>query len=100
MARVTRTNGIVVIATEYLLLEEYSHPEYFNKQQLLKYVVHASPTLELIEPIDFSLPPVEYLIDSIALPTGVHRRRRHVVLNDGRVQWTSILLFMRKSKGN
>ncbi len=100
MARVTRTNGIVVIATEYLLLEEYSHSEYFNKQQLFKYVVHASPALKLIEPIDFSLPPVEYLIDSIALPNGVHRRRRHVVLNDGRVQWTSILLFMQKTKGN
>jgi len=100
MARVTRTNGIVVIATEYLLLEEYSHPEYFNKQQLLKYVVHASPALELVEPIDFSFPPVEYLIDSIVFPNEVSRRRRHVVLNDGHVQWTSILLFMRKTNGN
>jgi SAM-dependent methyltransferase len=100
MARVTRVNGIVVIATEYLLLEEYHHPEYFNKQQLLEFVVQASPALELVEPIDFSLPPDEYLIDSIALPNGVHRRRRHVVLNDGRVQWTSIVLFMRKIKGS
>jgi SAM-dependent methyltransferase len=100
MARVTRINGIVVIATEYLLLEEYSHPEYFSKQELFKYVVHASPDLELVEPIDFSLPPAEYLIDSIALPIGIHRRRRHVVLNDGAVQWTSIILFMRKIRGS
>jgi SAM-dependent methyltransferase len=96
MARVTKRGGIVVVATEYLLLEEYTHPDFFNKKDLLEFVVNASPQLELVEPIDFSLPPSEYLVDSIIIPNGVHRRRRHVVLNDGRVQWTSIIVFLRK----
>jgi ubiquinone/menaquinone biosynthesis C-methylase UbiE len=96
MARVVRPGGIVAVATELLLLDEYDHDEYFTRPQIDQYVVNASDRLALIEPIDWTLPPVEYLIDSIALPEGVHRRRRHVVLNDGSVQWTSILIFLRK----
>jgi SAM-dependent methyltransferase len=96
MARVVRPGGIVAVATELLLLDEYNHDEYFTRPQFDQYVVNASDRLALIEPIDWTLPPVEYLIDSIVLPEGVHRRRRHVVLNDGSVQWTSILIFLRK----
>jgi SAM-dependent methyltransferase len=96
MARVTTKGGIVVVATEYLLLDEYSHPEFFNREEIFTYIVNASSQLELVEPIDFSLPPPEYLIDSIVIPNGVHRRRRHVVLNNGQIQWTSIMLFFRK----
>jgi len=96
MARVTKKEGIVAVATEYLLLEEYSHPEFFNKRELYESVINASPQLELVEPVDFSLPPLEYLIDSVVVPTGIHKRRRHLILNDGQVQWTSIILFLRK----
>jgi len=39
------------------------------------------------------LPPTEYLIDSIVFPHGIDRTRRHIVLNDGYAQWTSILAF-------
>jgi SAM-dependent methyltransferase len=97
MARVTKPNGVVVIATEYLLLSEYTHPEYFNKSDLYGYIVNANENLELIQDIDFSLPSPECLIDSIVFNSeGVQRLRRHIVLNDGKIQWTSIALFFRK----
>jgi SAM-dependent methyltransferase len=96
LGRVVRPGGMIVVATEYLLLQEHQHPEYFNRTEIEKYVVNASDDLELVEPIDWSLPPTDYLIDSIVLPTGVHRLRRHVVVNDGNVQWTSALFFLQK----
>jgi SAM-dependent methyltransferase len=96
MARVTKPGGIVAIATEFLLLDEYRHPEFFNRAEVDEWLVGASPDLELVEPIDYDALPRAYLIDSVVLPTGVDRLRRHVVLNDGNVQWTSIMLFLRK----
>ena len=96
MARVTKDGGIVVIATEYLLLEEYRHFEFFTRRDLQRYVIEASPHLELVSDVNWQTLPYEYLVDSITFPAGVDRRRRHVVLNNGEVQWTSILLFFRK----
>jgi SAM-dependent methyltransferase len=96
LARVVRPGGIVAVATEYLLLPEQSHAEYFNRQDLEEHVIRADPDLELVEPVDWSLPPADFLIDSIVFPQGVDRTRRHVVLNDGWVQWTSVMLFLRK----
>lgn len=96
MARVVKPGGVVVIATEYVLLEDQDHPDYFNRSQIEEHVVNASPRLQLVEPIDWSLPPVEYLIDAIAVPQSVDRVRRHVVLNDGFTQWTSWIAFFRK----
>jgi SAM-dependent methyltransferase len=96
MARVVRPGGVVVVATEYLLLEDQHHPEFFNQSEMERYVIEASPLLELIEPVDWSLPPTDYLIDSVVYPSGIDRARRHVVLNDGTVQWTSFLAFFRR----
>jgi SAM-dependent methyltransferase len=96
MARVTRPGGIVALATELLLLDEYRHEEFFTRAEIDEWLVRASPDLELIEDIDFDALSVSYLIDSIVVPAGVDRLRRHVVLNDGKVQWTSVMLFMRK----
>jgi len=84
MARVTRPGGVLAIATEYLLLPEYQHPEYFTREEIARYL------------IDRHALPEEYLTESIIFPAGIHRVRRHVVLNDGQVQWTSILLLYRK----
>ncbi len=95
MARVVRPGGVVAVATEMLMLEEYSHPEYFKPSEIMTDIVQSCLNLEIAGPINFHTLPFEYLVDSIALPQGVHRRRRHVVLNDGQVQWTSILLFFR-----
>jgi len=96
MARVVRSGGVLAVATEYLLLADQSHPEYFSHEDFETHVLQASPDLELIEPVDWSLPPQEYLIDSVVLPTMADKLRRHVVLQDGHVQWTSVLVFFRK----
>src|SRR5579859_6724052 len=91
MARVVRRGGVVVVATEYLLLPEQTHPEFFNRDAMEQHVINASPHLVLTEPVDWSWPPDDYLVDSIVFPQAIDRVRRHVVLNDGWVQWTSFL---------
>ena len=96
MARVVRSGGVLAVATEYLLLPDQSHPEYFSHEDFQTHVLEASPDLEIIGPIDFSLPPTDYLIDSVVLPSMADKLRRHVVLHDGHVQWTSVLVFFRK----
>ena len=96
MARVVRPGGVVVVATEFLLLDDQVHPEFFNRNEINQYIVSASPHLELVEPINWSLPPVDYLIDSVVAWDKIDRTRRHVVINDGENQWTSVLLFFRK----
>jgi SAM-dependent methyltransferase len=95
MARVVRPGGIVAVATELLLLEEYRHAEYFTRGELERELIEAAPDLKLIGPVDYRALPPDYRLDGIVLPLGVHRRRRHVVLNDGEIQWTSIMLFFR-----
>ncbi|HKV40474.1 MAG TPA: class I SAM-dependent methyltransferase [Blastocatellia bacterium] len=97
-ARVLRRGGILAVVTEYLLLDEYSHPEYLTRREIEEFIIGAADDLELIEPIDYKLPPVEYLIDSVIMPSGRHRTRRAAVLNDGNVQWTSIAVFLRKRR--
>jgi SAM-dependent methyltransferase len=98
MARVTRPGGVVAVATELLMLEEYQHDEYFTRADVDRYIVRASADLELVEDIDFDTLSVPYLVDSVPLPHGVDRLRRHVVLNDGHVQWTSVMMFFRKRR--
>ncbi|MCR8494111.1 class I SAM-dependent methyltransferase [Brucella anthropi] len=97
MARVTKMGGIVCIATEYLLLDDTPHDEYFTKQQIIDYLINATPDLELVDGMSWELPPLPYLLDQICFSSdGVHRLRRHVILNDGHHQWTSFMIFMRK----
>lgn len=96
MGRVVRRGGVLAVATELLLLPDQTHPEYFSRHDFDTFVLGASPDLELIEPVDWSLPPEEYLIDSVVLPAMAGKTRRHVVLQDGHVQWTSVLVFLRK----
>ena len=97
LARVVRPGGVVAVATEYLLLAEQTHDGVLQPAgSSTNIVINATPDLELIEPVDWSLPPADFLIDSIVFPQGIDRTRRHVVLNDGWVQWTSVLLFLRK----
>lgn len=99
MARVTKSGGIVAVATEFVLTPScVDHVEYFTKSMYEKYVLGASPDLELVHPMDYTLPGLEYLIDPIMvhLAGDVHRCRHHIILNDGVVQWTSIMSFFRK----
>jgi SAM-dependent methyltransferase len=96
MARVTKPGGIVAIATEYLLLPEYNHVEYFNRDDIRTHLIDSVPELELVSEINWNTLSPEYLVDSILFPHAVDRVRRHVVLNDGVVQWTSVALFFRR----
>ena len=95
MRRVVRYGGIVAVATEMLMLEEHSHPEYFTRSEILTELVEPCTKLELVGDINFDTLTFEYLVDSICVP-HLDRVRRHVVINDGNIQWTSILLFLRK----
>lgn len=97
MGRIVKPGGIVAVATELLLLEEHRHPEYFTRSQLLKDLVDpAAAQLELVSDVNFDTLTYEYLADSVVMPACIDRKRRHVVLNDGDIQWTSVMLFFRK----
>ncbi len=97
MARVTRSGGIVCVATEYILLPELTHPEFFTRSEIEEYLIAATPDMELVDGMSWELPPHEYLVDQICFAgDGIHRRRRHVILNNGHLQWTSFILFFRK----
>jgi hypothetical protein len=80
-----------------LMPEEHAHPEWFTRRQIISELVEPrAGQLELVSEINFDTPPFEYLLDSIMTPGGEQRGRRHVVLNDGNVQWASIPLVIRK----
>ncbi|WP_440468477.1 class I SAM-dependent methyltransferase [Pseudomonas sp. YH-1] len=96
MVRVVRPGGIVCVATELMLLDEHVHPEFFTQRQFQKYIIDATTDATLIDGMNWALPPLEYLIDSVPINQNVDRRRRHVVLNDGNVQWTSAMVFLKK----
>jgi SAM-dependent methyltransferase len=97
MARVVKPGGVVVIATEYIMLPDQTHDEWFNQSDFEKYVIGASKHLDLVEEMDWTWPPAEYLLDSVVYPNHVDRTRRHIVINDGEIQWTSILAFFRRT---
>jgi SAM-dependent methyltransferase len=99
MGRVTRPGGIVCVATEFVITPGVpDHPEYFRHPEFESYVLHATPALTPVEPMSYDLPSLEYLIDPIMvnLDGDIHRVRHHIILNDGRYQWTSALVFLRK----
>ena len=96
MARVTKPGGIVCVATEVLLRNWPGHPEFFTPRDFLKYILRGSDELALVDPMNWSKPPQEYLDDPIVVPDEIGRRRRHVVLRHDRFDWTSAIAFLRK----
>lgn len=98
MGRVLKPGGVAAVATEYLLLPELTHAEYFNKAEVEEYLINVGDKLKLVDGISWDLPPQEYLIDQLVITTeAIHRRRRAVVVTNGEVQWTSIILFYQKA---
>ena len=72
----TKKNGIVAVATEFIITPDCSdHPEFFTKALFEKYILNASPHLKPVEAMSYELPPLEYLIDHIMihLDQDVHR---------------------------
>ena len=98
MARVTRSGGFVVIATEFIIGPPgRRHPEYFTRTQFDRFVLGADPTLVPIQPMNYRLPPADCLARPIMVGTDEGRRiRPHIVLHDGNVQWTSAIVFFKK----
>ena len=103
MARVTKSDGVVVIATEFIIPSGQNpdpgdrHPDYFTRKNFEEYILLASPDLRPIQPMSYRLPAPVYLGDAIKVTTDdVHRMRHHIVLDDGTFQWTSIMVFFRK----
>ncbi len=97
MSRVLKPGGIACVATEFLLLPEASHDEFFNRAKVEACLIGADPALTLVDGMSWNLPAAEFLIDAIKFPESTTRLRRHIVLNNGEIQWTSVILFLRKS---
>jgi SAM-dependent methyltransferase len=100
MARVVKSAGFVVIATEFIIGPEgQSHPEYFTRSEFDKFVLRASRKLVPIQSMSYALPSAESLANPIKVGTKEGRRiRPHVVLHDGNVQWTSAIVFFKKAE--
>ena len=99
MGRVTKHGGIICVASEYRIDDSSQrHPESFTREQIEDFIIPADSKLKLVNGISWKLPPKEYLDNPInTLTEDVHRRKRHVVLRDKKVHWTSFMLFFRKS---
>jgi len=98
MARVVKPKGIVVVATEFIINNiEETHPEYFTKALFEQHVIYGDSTLKLIEPMNYDLPKEKYLKNPILLPQDIHRIKNHIILSDGRFNWTSIIEFFIKT---
>ena len=99
MGRVTKHGGIICVASEYRIDDSSQrHPESFTREQIEDFIIPADSKLKLVNGMSWKLPPKEYLDNPInTLTEDVHRRKRHVVLRDKKVHWTSFMLFFRKS---
>ena len=99
MGRVTKHGGIICVASEYRIdKSSQRHPESFTREQIEEFIIPADSKLRLVNGMSWKLPPKEYLDNPInTLTEDVHRRKRHVVLRDKKVHWTSFMLFFRKS---
>ena len=99
MGRVTKHGGIICVASEYRIDDSSQrHPESFTREQIEDFIIPADSKLKLVNGMNWKLPPKEYLDNPInTLTEDVHRRKRHVVLRDKKVHWTSFMLFFRKS---
>ena len=99
MGRVTKHGGIICVASEYRIDDSSQrHPESFTREQIEDVLIPADPNLKLVNGMSWKLPPKEYLDNPInTLTEDVHRRKRHVILRDMNVHWTSFMLFFRKS---
>jgi SAM-dependent methyltransferase len=95
MIRVTKTGGIVVIATE-VIISGPEHQEYFLPH-MIQDIFLRDNRLELLEDIDWDISDASLssLVD-IREPAHVYQKSPHVVLTDGIRVWTSIMLAFRR----
>lgn len=98
MRRVLRPDGMICIATEWIL-EGGDHFEYFTPADVYRHVVD-EPGLVLVEPIDETPPPRQFIDSPIWMTGGIPNRpdAPHVVVGDGPLRWTSVVMFLRKAQ--
>ncbi len=93
IARVLKPDGMVAIATE-VVLNGVPHAEFFLPDELYTYLVY--PTgLHLVEPIDFTIAPA-LLAKPIDLDSDHRGIYPHIVIRQGTVVFTSVLLLLVK----
>jgi len=94
IGRTLKPGGVAVIVTE-LILNNRSHREFFNVDQLLEYIV-APSGLKLAQAPVFEAP--EYALDNPLIMPGESRMYPHLILKIRNVVFTSVILFLRKSR--
>ncbi|ODV50000.1 methyltransferase family protein [Methanohalophilus euhalobius] len=95
MFRVLKPNGILCLATE-LILNNAHHPEYFTFNELKKYILQSTDFKLVGGDIDFRISK-SLLLNPIDLDLEKNLNiSPHIVLKQGNVIWTSIILFMEK----
>jgi SAM-dependent methyltransferase len=92
IGRVLKPGGVAAIATE-MVINDRRHPEYFRPEELVEYLV-APSGLRLVQAPVFELPAYAVAHPS-RMPQDLHRTP-HLVLDDGGVHYTSVMLFFRK----
>ncbi len=75
MARVAAPGAVVAVATEFLMGEEYSHPEFFTRAEIDRAIMAPARAagLEPVDEPDFDAVPTRYMIDSVPMPQNLHR---------------------------
>lgn len=92
IGRVLKPGGMAAIATE-AIVNDTSHEEFFRFEELLEYVVAASG-LKLIQAPVFELP--RHALSHPSIMPGERHHTPHLVLQTGKVQYTSVLFFLVK----
>lgn len=96
MERVVKKDGIVCIATEYIL-NDGKHHEFFNKRDLQQYLI-SSHSMHLIgNEIDFRISS-SHIEDYLDFELDALSSTPHIALRYRGVLFTSIILFFSKSE--
>lgn len=95
MGRVLRPGGVCCVSTEWIL-EGGDDREFFTPDAF-RYYVLGTPGLELVGGDIDDQPPDRALIDDPVWTDGDVEKTPHIVLARGRLRWTSVVVFLRKT---
>ena len=92
MARVLKSGGLLVIATE-VILNRKKHAEFFHFEELLRYIIEPSG-MKLIQVPVFDLP--RFALEHPSLLPEEKDKTPHLVCQKRGVVFTSVILFLKK----
>jgi len=93
--RVLKPNGVLCLTTEFIL-NNSKHQEYFSLDELREYILGSTKFLLAGGEIDLSIS--KNLLDD-PIDVSIEKNLNispHIILKNGEVIWTSIVLFLRK----